>query len=379
MENLVESANALADNIVSGSKHKDEGPRIRDGESRIINAFPYFLIITVVVFVSSLLFREEITMSVVLGHLCASFIICFTGLGVPCALMMPSGKFHFAWVLLGSFIITMVIWIGGYLTDTSFYPDAILNMLKIMGVELEGASSMIVGLAGTYMVILFAPIAVLFVISAYIRRYIPRVFRSIDVNARTGKRGLAEKFFMIPDMVDVDHIELDARRYDHLYDLKAAIFTSSYLFLFGLLISSYLFINPLFLESMDWKAMLGIMIMLSMFTPALVMPWQIVRIVGAKAECGTPRRYDLWIGAKRRLFGTFIALSAFMMMFVLSMYLGYDILDLVKNYLMFLLPLLMTSIVYGMLYANNFLDTDRDTICERFQAYESTDIVETDE
>ncbi len=54
-----------------------------------------------------------------------------------------------------------------------------------------------------------------------------------------------------------------------------------------------------------------------------------------------------------------------MMMFLLSVYLGNNAFSILLNYALFLVPLLLTSIMYGVLYTNNFEREDRAIICER--------------
>ena len=51
-----------------------------------------------------------------------------------------------------------------------------------------------------------------------------------------------------------------------------------------------------------------------------------------------------------------------MMMFILSLYLGTDVFRIIANYVSFLLPLAMTSVMYALVYTNNFTDHDRMSI-----------------
>ena len=134
----------------------------------------------------------------------------------------------------------------------------------------------------------------------------------------------------------------------------------------AMMISSYLFLNPLFLSIIDWKTMLSIMLMLSMFVPVLIIPWQIVKELGAVVISDAPRPYYLWTGAKRRLFYIFASLGAFMMMLVLSVYFGFNFIDIMQTYIVFLVPLVLTTIVYSLIYANNFSEPMKVSIVERF-------------
>ena len=55
-----------------------------------------------------------------------------------------------------------------------------------------------------------------------------------------------------------------------------------------------------------------------------------------------------------------------MMMFLLSVYMGNDVGRIVYNYVTFLVPLLVTAMMYGALYTNNFEKADREEICARY-------------
>ena len=172
---------------------------------------------------------------------------------------------------------------------------------------------------------------------------------------------------MVPDIIDVEEVVLEPERDSHRFHFSSAFTLWIYLFMLGILISSYIFVNPLLIEELGEYTMLAVTLMLSMFTPALVLPWIIVKSVGAKIRSSAPRDYYLWIGARSRLFTTFMALGVFMMMFVLSVYLGTNAADIVMNYVSFLVPLFATSAVYAALYVNNFETSVCEQICEGFE------------
>ena len=366
-EKAVDEANDRID-LMAERAHREGGePRIPDGDRILIRIFPYFVAFCLVVWLVWLVFFGDGTLAQAIEILCLSFTMFFAVLGVPCALMMGRGAFS-GWYLLGiAVLLSLVLWVFELFTGINYFYTAIVDMLYAIGVELEEAAEEVVGFLGTLAVMLFTPIGVTSVISAYLRRYIPSVLAAMSRHARDGTRGKAERFFMVPDIVDVQEVVLEEPAKARRFDLGNMISITTYLFILGLLISSYIFVNPYFLDVMDWKTMLAVTLMLSMFTPALILPWEIFRGLGAKVKSEAHRDYYIWRGAKSRLFSTFLALGVFMMMFLLSVYLGYEVVSILQNYASFLIPLLATSVMYGTVYTNNFEAEDRRVIKERFE------------
>lgn len=366
MEDALDRTSRRLDKVVGSRGRRDGEPIIRSGDQRLVRGFPYFVVLVVIIWLAAVVYLEAYTLADMINLVCLSFTFCFALLGVPCALMMPRGAFSGWFVLLYALALTSVLWVCSQMMDNFSFAVAIDDMLNAVGLDFPGLWGEFIGFLGTLAVVLFTSIGVTSVISAYMRTYIPGVFASMNRHAREGVRGKAERFFMVPEIIDVEEVVLDDST-EHLFDLRRSVSISVYLFVLGLLVSSYLFVNPYFLEVMSWKTMLSITLMLSMFTPALILPWQIVRCVGARVRSSAPRDYYLWEGAKHRLFTTFTAMGAFMMMFLLSVYLGNDVVRIIQNYLAFLIPLLMTSMMYGFVYANNFENEDREAICEGFE------------
>ena len=327
---------------------------VPDRDRRLIKSFPYFLAMCLVIWVCCIVYLGDYSFSKLVEILCLAFVACFAALGVPCLLMMDRGVFNNWIIFLLSVFMTGLLWISEIYMGQVYYAEAIYDIMNTLGFHLDDIMQFVLGFGGTLAILFFTSIGVLSVISAYMRTYMARVFLSMQKRACTGKRGKAEKFFMVPDIIDVKEVVLEPERDQHTFHFSTAVSVTVYLFVLGLLISSYLFVNPLLISVMGWKTMLAVTMMLSMFTPALILPWMIVRSLGAKVRSDAPRDYFLWIGARTRLFSTFAALGVFMMMFILSVYLGNSVTEIIRTYVSFLVPLLATSIVYGAIYANNF-------------------------
>ncbi len=367
LDEAVENASERVDQVALRVQRPDSrAPKMMD-DARITRIFPYFAGVCILFWILAIICIEAVTFTKWVELLCLSFTFGFAVLGIPCAMIMPEGVFS-KWTVFGfAVILTLVMWVFNFITDEYYYAQAICDMFGAVGIRLEWPVNAVIGFLGTLSVILFTSIGVTCVISAYLRKYIPTVMATMQRHAGEHRRGRAEKFFMIPTIIDVEKVVLDPPKVPHLFNFRGSLSISLYVFIMGLMISSYLFVNPYFLDVMSWKTMLAVTIMLSMFIPALILPWQIFRGIGAKVESSAPRDYYLWEGAKHRLLSAFAALGAFMMMFFLSVYMGNDVARIVFNYVTFLIPLLVTAVMYGLLYTNNFEKEDREEICARYE------------
>ncbi len=371
LENAVDGANNIIDNVAKHIRVGNDQPVPKHkGERGLILFFPFFVIACLCAFIVSVFYSDTITFPKIIELLCLSFVFGFTILGIPCFYLMPKGAFSKFGVTLGAAIMTIILSYACYKMGDNYFADAVHGILDYFDLEFEGTMEIVIGFLGTYAIVLFTPIGVISIISAYLCRYLPDVFESINYHSSRGERGMGEWFFIVPDIIDVKRTVISYNESNHEFNLWNALRIIRYQFILGLLISSILFVNPFFLDVMNWTTMLAITMMLSMFTPALVLPWLIVRNVNARVESDAPRPYYLWKGAKKRLFSTFFGLGALMMMFLLSLYLDNDVHDIVRTYLNFLIPLMVTSIVYACLYTNNFEKKDNKTICQRFDEIE---------
>lgn len=361
---LEDASQRLDDSRFSDRVREEEyDPR---GDDRLVRVFPYFVAVVLVLWAIGTVYVGDYSVPKLIELLCLSFTLCFAILGVPCALNISKGMFSGWFDLMFALAVTIVLWSISNLHGDHYFGQAVEDILGVVGIYFPGLWGEVFGFLCTYAVMLFTSIGVLSVISAYLRRYMPEVFSGMNRHARAGTRGRAERFFKVPDIIDVEEVVLEPPSV-HVFDVRKFFSIFAYLFVLGMMISSYVFVNPYFLDVMGWKTMLAITLMLSMFTPALILPWQIVQSVGAEVRSSAPRNYQLWEGARSRLFTTFATLGAFMMMFLISVYLGNDILAILSNYVGFLIPLMCTAAMYAFLYVNNFENTDREVICTRFE------------
>lgn len=371
LDGAVEKAGNLVDRTAARISDGEAPQSPRPGtDERIIGVFPWFVAACLVLWIVCLTVTDWSGFGKIIELLCLSFTLCFAVLGFFLFFTIPGGVFSNRYNALAGLILTIVIWIADYITEDFYFAEAVDGIFGYIGIDMGESSVFTIGFLVTFAVVLFTSTGVVSVICAYLRRYVPQVLSSMNRHAEAGTRGKAERFFMIPDIIDVEGIVLDPPERSHIYDIRGFFSLATYLFVMGLLISSYLFVNPYFLDVMTEKSMLAVTIMLSMFIPALIIPWQVFRTIGAEAVSSAPRPYHLWQGARFRLFSTFTTLGVFMMMFLLSVYLGNDVASIIRTYASFMVPLLCISIMYAALYTNSFESVDLKVIQSRFEETE---------
>ena len=367
MTGKIEEFNEIIDKAADRLPSSREPSKERDVFGRkLLRAFPYFVVICIFFWTIIIFQQGEFTFSRMVEVLCLVFVAGFAILGVPCIYYAEKGVFSMWASFAFTIMMTCIMWISGKAMGHVYCEDAVEGVFLYLGISLSDNADFVLGFLAMLCILFFTSMGVTSVVCAYMKRYIPEVFLSMQKHAVRGTRRKAERFFMVPDIIDAKEIVVEPVRNPYKFDARASLSISFYMFLLGLMLSSYIFLNPLLINVLGWRTMLAIMLMLSMFTPALLLPWQIVRGVGAKVRSDAPRDYYLWKGAKTRLFSAFATLGAFMMMLILTLYLGNNILDIVRVYLSFLVPLLVISVTYGALYTNTFHASVRDSICESF-------------
>ncbi len=367
-ETGIKTINTYAEILISRFPQSEEYISKIDLEEdrRITKRFFFFFTICILFWLILTFYRGDYSFSTVVIYLCFSFVLCFTILGLCVFRRIGHGPLP-DWALgVNAFAFAIVMVLYGENSGNLNFLDIFREMLDWLNLTLDDPLLLILAIFGVAVAILFATIGVMYIISAYLRRYLPSLFVLLLKDSYNGVRGPVESFFMVPDFVDVKDVVLEPEIDFHKYDAEISFDVWLYIMIMGVLISSYLFINPLFLETISSENMLAIMFMLAIFVPALIFPWMVVKDIKAQAITDAPRPYYLWNGAKRRLFSSFLTLGAFMMLLLLSLYYGYSIIDIVVRYLYLLVPLGSVAFTYSVLYTNNFRNTMKVAIFTRF-------------
>ena len=335
-------------------------------DRRVTRNFRFLVVVALIIWIVMTIARGNYSFTMILLYLCVSFVLCFTVLGMFVCKRISKGPLP-GWVIPVNAVVSSVLMVLiGETSGNLHFLEVTNDILMWFGIDLGWEYLLIISLIGLSLVMTFAIIGVMYVTSAYLRRHLPSLYVYILKDAYRGKTSAAESFFMIPDFVDVKDVVVDPEIDYKKFSAEVAFDIWMYIMIMGMIISSYLFLNPYFLETMTSKDMLYIAFMLGMFVPCLIFPWIVIRDTNAHIITDAPRPYYLWNGAKRRLFGSFITLSAFTMLLLLSLYYGYSLTDIIIRYLYLVVPLACIAFSYSVLYTNNFRNTMMVAIYTRF-------------
>lgn len=365
IEHMNERVDSLADRFTSDGSADAYGDW--EASRHVLGFFPIFIVACVVFWIAITAYLGSFSFESVISNLCLVFIGGFAILGMIVVWNVPKGPFPMWFVFVAAVFLALVQWIVGDIVDYFVYTQAVQGIFRFFGVTLDGSSLFMATFLVTIVVMFFTTYGVMYVTTGYLRKYLVKVFVQMQDHARTGVRGKAEAFFQVPEIIDVREVVLEPESDLHRFSFRSMVSLSTSMVVLGILVSSYLFINPLFLQVMSWKSMLSIMMMLSIFIPVLIVPWQISQGVGAKVRSDAPRDYYLWEGARKRLFSVFFAMGVFMVFFVLSVYIGVPVTDMLITYVAFIVPLLLSTFMSSFVYANNFYNPLRSSICNGFE------------
>lgn len=119
-----------------------------------------------------------------------------------------------------------------------------------------------------------------------------RVLLSIMSPADGRLKRTSMKLFQVPDIIEVEEVTLDPN-IPSRFDIAIFKKTIRSVLFVGLVVSSYLFLNPVFLESIPLHEMMVIILLLSLFIPALVLPYIVTMNLRAKVVSKGNRPYEL--------------------------------------------------------------------------------------
>ena len=330
-------------------------------DRRIVRAFPWILAVCVASTVALAILWNKFEFWAFMNQTCVVFALAFAALGVWASARMEKGPLPIR-LLAGIMVVAVAVaWIFVTGSDSVLFLKG-LESLKDMGEGYHDGWLLAADLAVTLFVMLAAPIGVLATLSAMLRKYMPGVLLSVETGNGKGKNAAA-RFFMVPKIIDADRVELVPEEDS---GLGSFLWLTGYSFGLGVLVCSMLFLNPVILETVPDYSITRMMIVLSIFLPAMVVPWLSVKETGARVVSGAPRPYYLWLGARQKLFTGFAALGLFFFSFLVSVYYGNTVETILGYYSDCLVPLAAVSLVSGLSYANCYSKSLRDGICEEF-------------
>ena len=332
----------------------DEETRHDRLDKLIVKVFPVFLVLCVIFTVFLIFYLNNFSFRGVIFGICLGFVLSFAALGIVCITLADKG------VITGIYIVPLIIIIPAlvsllmnFIGSNIGFNEFMVKYFDIFGKNLD-LVSILISVYSITLLFFCVAYGVLSVIVGYFRSYFYRVLRSLEKPLETRRGRISKWLFQIPDIIDVESIELDPDTDDDKFNTALFFSTFFSLFVLGIVICSYLFINPLFLRVMPFEEMLLIGMLLSLFISPLVIPWSIVKSIGAKVTSDAPRDYYLWKGMRGRLYQGFFAITFFMMLLTLSVYLGMDFSRIATTYLGYLIFMGTISVITSFIYVNTY-------------------------
>lgn len=335
----------------------------------IVTFFPTFIILCIAILILFLFILEANTLADILYAVCLAFTLGFSLLGAITIMLRDTGVKHSLRNTVAIFCITAVAGVLVIFTGTDSYVSVyLLSFFDLLFGNAPVAVSIFISVFTLLLMIIFTCSGVISVIVGYFRSYLYRILRFIEKSKDSDSRRkrIVYWFFEIPDIIDVESVELDPEQDEGRFNTHLMLSVFFSLFMLGITVCSYIFLNPFFLKQIPFEEMITISMMLSMFFAVLVLPWSIIKSIGAHVNSSAARPYYLWIGLRGRLYQGFFAIAFIMMMMTLSAYLGMDFSRILLTYLSYVVIMAVISFVTSYIYVNYFYIGFKNGIIKSF-------------
>jgi len=336
----------------------DEETRHDKLDKLIVKVFPPFIFASAILVLVLVIYLGNYTFPGVVFGICLGFTIGFTVLGVACVVLSDKGVIIWKYFIPALIFIPLLVAYILYLAGPDIGFNAFIMKYFDIFDDLFGRNmdflSLLIGVYSITLMAFFVAHGVVSVIVGYFRSYLYRVLRALEAPPEKRKNHIPEWLFQIPSIIDVKSVELEPDIDDERFNVELFLNTFFSLFILGIVICSYIFINPLFLRLLPFSEMLLIGMLLSLFISPLVIPWSIVKSIGAKVTSDAPRDFYLWKGMRGRLYQGFFTITFFMMLLTMSVYFGMDISRVAATYLGYIAFMGMMSLVTSFVYVNTY-------------------------
>ena len=334
--------------------NQDEDTKHDKLDRLIVKVFPPFVAVCAL-FACFLIYRlHNYTFPGIIYAICLGFAAGFTVLGAACVFLADRGVIRGRYTVPAVAIIPALAAGLMYLAGSNIgFSDFIVKYFDVFG-ENTDLASFVISIYSIILMVFFVAYGVLSVIVGYFRSYFYRVLKSLEAPSEAKRNRITEWLFQIPDIIDVGSVELEPEADEGKFNTELFMNTTFSLFALGVVICSYFFINPLFLKIMPFEEMLLIGMLLSLFISPLVIPWSIVKSIGAKITSEAPRDFYLWKGMRGRLYQGFFTITFFMMLLTMSVYLGMDFSRIATTYVGYVVFMGVLSIITSFVYVNTY-------------------------
>jgi hypothetical protein len=337
-------------------------------DRKIIRAIPYVVLISTALGVIIALLGPHNFGSALL-RFCSAFVIGFAALGAYSFRYCDKGLLDrrlaaALWIVAPAVVSIVLIQFTSHVMDdithffSRFVPSGTsVNISIFVGVYLLTA------------VMMFVSHGVISTVVAYFRKYTARIYLSIEKikndGTDKGRDRVTRWVYCIPEIIDIERIELEPAPDDGRFPTRMFSSLALSIFILGLSVSSYVFLNPIFERALSLEEAVIVTVILTFFMPVLIIPWFITKDTGAKIK-SQARDYYLWKGMRKRLFEGFFAFMMLLSLFAISMYLGYDLVRASFTYAGYVTIAAFLSLLYAFVYSNYYYKGFKEGIIENF-------------
>ena len=336
----------------------DEETRHDKLDKLIVKVFPPFIVACAILIVILVLYLGNYTFPGVVFGICLGFTIGFVVLGIVCVVLSDRGvitwKYFIPALVLIPVLVAFVLYLAGPDIGFNEFIMKYFDMFDDVFGRDMAFLSLLIGVYSITLMALFVAHGVVSVVVGYFRSYLYKILRALEAPSEKRKNHIPEWLFQIPNIIDVKSVELEPNTDDEKFNVELFLNTFFSLFILGIVICSYIFINPLFLRILPFSEMLLIGMLLSLFMSPLVIPWSIVKSIGAKITSDAPRDFYLWKGMRGRLYQGFFTITFFMMLLTMSVYFGMDLSRVAATYLGYIAFMGTLSLVTSFVYVNSY-------------------------
>ena len=348
-------------------KGSDE-ERILRKDRTVIRAVPYVVVISAI-FGLFMVFIGPWSVGRVFLRFCSSFVIGFAVLGIYSFIHRDRGVLDWRIVAAILLLIPLIISVTLFLLDTYLMPGMMNFLNEYISFDSGKAAKIFFFSYSTTILMVLTCHGVVSTVVAYFRNYTAKIYLSIEKikndETDTGRSRISRWIYNIPDIIDVRCIELEPAPDDGKFPMRMFAPLAFSIFALGLIVSSYIFLNPIFEKTFSLEEAVIVTVVLTFFVPVLVIPWFITRDTGAKIK-SQARDYYLWKGMKKRLYEGFFAFVVLLSLFAISMYIGYDLVRASYTYLAYIAITAFLSLMYAFVYSNHYHKWFRKGIIKNF-------------
>ena len=336
----------------------------------IQRTFPSFVVIGIIMTLIMVLVNPNgLSLKAFLLSLCWSYILVFLFIGFISMAFSESDVVK-AWytfpVLLGAAtLIAITLWLT---FGTSYGLNSfIAGFFNFVSTSAEiNFSNVLLSIYLLTAIVVLDTYGVMAVVVSYFRSNYHKILLSLEKPEDGRLKRVATKLFAVPGIIDVTEVTLDPDTDDTHFNIRLFKNLALAHIAIGLTLASYIFLNPVFLQTIPFEDMLTFMMLVSLFLCVIIIPCSILRSLGAEAHSAAPRPYVLWKGMKNRMFQAYFVLALMMTLAGISVFTGMDVLRIAATYAGYLVFLVLMSLTVSFIYVNTFYVSFKNGIVRNF-------------